>query len=103
MDLCKRRAACNNQLQIVNIMVDTNRVNPCRLQLTSRLEVPDACSRFLCHRRNRCEGMDRYCEGADRDDFSTIAAADSKESLAMTMLTPFRQHDSIRRARKYRQ
>jgi hypothetical protein len=43
--------------------------------------------------------MDRYCEGADRDDFSTIAAADGKESLAMTMLTPFRQHDSIRRAR----
>jgi hypothetical protein len=37
--------------------------------------------------------------GADRDDFSTIAAADSKESLAMTMLTPFRLHDSIRRAR----
>jgi hypothetical protein len=46
MDLCKRRAAWSNQLQIVNIMVDTNRVNPCRLQLTSRLEVPDACSRF---------------------------------------------------------
>jgi hypothetical protein len=36
---------------------------------------------------------------ADRNDFSTIAAANSKESLAMTMLTPFRQHDSIRRAR----
>jgi hypothetical protein len=43
--------------------------------------------------------MDRYCNEADRDDFSTIAAADGKESPAMTMLTPFRQHDSIRRAR----